>query len=279
MKVKLSFNERLNMLISNKSSFLCVGLDPDMDKIPPHLKYEKNPIKLFIEEIVESTKELVIAYKANLAFFECEGQNGLEALNDLSTLIPKDVILILDGKRGDIGNSSKKYAKSLFEELGADAITVHPYMGFDSLEPFMEKPERGIFVLSLTSNEGAIDFQHLQIGTVPLYQYVAKKVEKWNTKNNCGLVVGAADIEGLRILRGAIPNLPFLIPGVGEQGGDLKEVIKSSRDKAGTGMIINVGRDILYASDGKDFAEKARDRVTFYTQEMSDLIRTSWDYI
>ncbi|MCK5344960.1 MAG: orotidine-5'-phosphate decarboxylase [Candidatus Heimdallarchaeota archaeon] len=279
MKVNLSFNERVNWLISKKASFLCVGLDPDMDKIPPYLKYEKNPIDLFIREIVEATKDSVVAYKANLAFYECEGQNGLEALQNLSSIIPKDVILILDGKRGDIDNTAKKYAKSYFETLGADAVTLNPYMGQDSLQPFFTDPEKGSFVLALTSNRGSSDFQHLQIGTEPLHQYVAKKIREWNKNKNCGLVVGATDIEELKILRRVIPDMPFLVPGIGAQGGNLKEVLEFGRDKDGLGILINVGRDILYQSSGKDFAQKSKQRVIDYVNEMSSLIRTGWNYL
>jgi orotidine-5'-phosphate decarboxylase len=279
MKVKLSFNERLNMLISQKASFLCVGIDPDMDKIPAHLHYEKNPIDLFVREIVEATKEHVVAYKANLAFFECEGQNGLEALQNLASYVPNDVILILDGKRGDISNTAKKYTKAYFETLGADAITLNPYMGRDALQVFMEDTTKGSFVLSLTSNSGAADFQYLQIGTEPLYQYVAKKIREWNKNNNCGLVVGATDPEELKILRRVIPDLPFLVPGVGAQGGNLKKVMEFGRDKDGLGLLVNVGRDILYQSAAKDFADKAKKRAAEYVKEMSDLIRTGWNYI
>jgi orotidine-5'-phosphate decarboxylase len=279
MKIKQSFIERLNMLISNKSSYLCVGLDPDQDKIPVHLKYEKNPIDLFIKEIIEATKDIVVAYKANLAFYECEGQNGWEALANLSTHIPKDVILILDGKRGDINNTSKKYVKAYFEQLGCDAVTLHPYMGFDSIEPFIQDPENGAFILTLTSNKGASDFQTLQIGPTPLHHHVAKKTEQWNTNNNCGLVVGASEIDELKVLRRIIPELPFLIPGVGAQGGDLKAILKYGRDKSGTGMLINIGRDIIYSGEGKDFARQVKKKAQTYVDEMSQFMHTSWDNI
>jgi orotidine-5'-phosphate decarboxylase len=278
MKVKLSFNDRLNMLISNKSSLLCIGLDPVIDKIPSHLKYEKNPLLLFNREIVEATRDLAIAFKANLAFYECEGQNGLEALNDLEPSISKDNFLILDGKRGDVPHTADKYAQAHFSQIGADAVTLNPYMGKDSIEPFINDPEKGAFILSLTSNEGANDFQHLQVGMDPLYVYVGKKVESWNVNNNCGLVVSAKDIEGIKILRGILPDLPFLLPGVGAQGADFKEVVKYGRTKIGTGMIINVGRDIIYGGDGKDFAQKIRERAKFYVDEMSRVIKTTWNY-
>ena len=279
MKSKLSFNDKLNKLISRKSSFLCLGLDPDAEKIPAILKYEKNPLHKFVYEIIEATKDIVVAYKANLAFYECEGQNGLEALMDLSLLIPNDVLFILDGKKGDIGNSSEKYASAYFDHLGADAVTLNPYMGLDALEPFLKNPEKGSFVLALTSNESAADFQMLQVGNKPLYLTVAKKVSEWNVKNNCGLVVGATDIEGLKILRQNLPELPFLIPGIGAQGGNLKAVLQYGRDKHGTGVLINIGRDIIYSGKAKDFAQQARKKALSYSQEMSKLMHTSWDYL
>ena len=279
MGEKLSFNDRLNMLISSKSAFLCIALDPDIEKIPAHLQYEKNPLKIFTEQIIESTKDLVIAYKANLAFYECEGINGLETLHNLSTLIPKDVILILDGKRGDIENTSKKYVKAYFKEMNADAVTINPYMGYDALKPFIDDVQKGAFILALTSNPGANDFQNLQVGKDSLYQYVARKVLGWNKNNNCGLVVGATDIEGFEIIRHTTPDLPILVPGIGAQGGDLEKVIQIGRNQEGTGMLINIGRDILYASGEKDFAEKAREKAIYYNQEMTRLVRTSWNYI
>lgn len=278
MKIQQPFNERLNMLISNKSSLLCIGLDPVIDKIPSHLRYEKNPLMLFNREIVNATHELAIAYKANLAFYESEGHNGLEALNDLETMISKDTLFILDGKRGDVPHTSDMYAHAYFDQLGADAVTLSPYMGKDSVSSFINNPAKGAFILALTSNEGVQDFQYLQIGVDPLYLYVGKMVAKWNTNNNCGLVVGAKDIEGLKILRNALPHLPFLVPGVGAQGGDLKEVVKFGRNKGGTGLIVNIGRDIIYADKGKNFSKKVKEKAQSYVNEMSSLMKTTWNY-
>ena len=278
MKVQQSFNERLNMLISNKSSLLCIGLDPVMEKIPSHLKYEKNPLMLFNREIVEATRDLAVAYKANLAFYESEGQNGLEALYDLESMISRDILLILDGKRGDVPHTAEKYAHAYFEQLGADAVTLFPYMGEDSISSFIAKPEKGAFILALTSNEGVQDFQYLQVGVDPLYLLVGKKVQKWNKKNNCGIVVGAKDIEGLKILRNALPDIPFLVPGVGTQGGDLKEVVRFGRNKSGTGLLVNVGRDIIYTDNSKNFSEKIKEKAKTYVDEMSSLMKTTWNY-
>jgi orotidine-5'-phosphate decarboxylase len=278
MKVQQSFNERLNMLISNKSSLLCIGLDPVMEKIPSHLRYEKNPLMLFNREIVEATQDLAVAYKANLAFYESEGHNGLEALYDLETMISKDTLLILDGKRGDVPHTAEKYVQAYFDQLGADAITLFPYMGQDSVSAFIRNPVKGAFILSLTSNEGVQDFQYLQVGVDPLFLYVGKKIAKWNTNNNCGLVVGAKDMEGLKILRNALPDLPFLVPGVGAQGGDLKNVVKFGRNKAGTGLLVNVGRDIIFTDSGKNFSAKIKEKAKSYVDEMSSLMKTTWNY-
>ena len=279
MKINLPFNERLNVRISQKSSFLCVGLDPDMKKIPAHVKYEKNPVKVFIEQIIESTKDFAVAYKANLAFYESEGLNGFEALRTISTCLPTDTMLILDGKKGDVGHTAEKYAQALFDNLKADAVTVNPFMGFDSVNPFLQNPAKGAFILALTSNPGSVDFQHLQIGLDPMYIYTAKKAKDWNTNKNCGLVVGATDIEGMQIIRKAVPELPFLVPGVGAQGGSLEEVIRYGRDQSGAGLLINVSRDIIYAGKEKDFAKKVKEKAQYYVTEMRKIMHTSWNYI
>jgi len=186
--------------------------------------------------------------------------------------------LILDGKRGDVPHTSDKYAHAYFDQLGADAVTLSPYMGKDSVSSFIKNAEKGAFIIALTSNDGVQDFQYLQIGVDPLFLYVGKMVDKWNTNNNCGLVVGAKDIEGLKILRNALPNLPFLVPGVGAQGGDLKEVMRFGRNKAGTGLIVNIGRDIIYADGGKKFADKVKEKAQSYVSEMSSLMQTTWNY-
>jgi orotidine-5'-phosphate decarboxylase len=267
----MTFNERLNKLILKKRSYLCVGLDPDMDKIPTILLNERNPIQKFTKEIINATQEYAIAFKANLAFFECEGFRGLEALESLKKLIPEDVILILDGKRGDIGNTATKYAKAAFDIFGADAVTVNPYMGFDAVKPFIENSEKGAFVLGLTSNKSAEDFQYLNIGSEPLYMKVGEKVKHWNSNDNCGLVVGATKPEELKAIRELCPAISFLVPGVGAQGGDLESVILNGRNPNNTGLLINVGRDILYQSPGNDFAKKSAERAKVYLSIMSKI--------
>ena len=270
MKVKLSFNDRLNMLISNKSSLLCIGLDPVLEKLPSHLRYEKNPLLLFNREIVEATSGLAVAYKANLAFYECEGINGLEALQNLSTLIPKDVILILDGKRGDISNTANKYVKAYFKEMNADAVTVNPYMGYDAIEPFIMSSQKGIFILTLTSNPGANDFQNLQVGKDSLYQYIARRILKWNKNNNCGAVVGATYPSELKIIRNILgEDIPLLIPGLGKQGGDVEKTVKNGTNTKGEMAIINSSRGIIYAGKEENFSEKSRDEALFLRNEIN----------
>jgi orotidine-5'-phosphate decarboxylase len=265
----MNFNDKLNDLILKKKSYLCVGLDPDMDKIPNIMLAEKNPIKKFTEEIIHATKEYAVAFKANLAFFECEGIKGLEALESLQENIPENTILILDGKRGDIGNTANKYAKSSYQLLGADAVTVNPYMGYDAVQPFIDKPENGAFILGLTSNNSARDFQYLQIEEETLYMNVCKKVNQWNINNNCGLVVGATKPQELAEIREKYPALPFLVPGVGAQGGDLESVVKLGKNSIGAGLLINVGRDIMFSSSDINFAAKARERAKYYFEIIS----------
>ena len=265
----MSFNERLNELILKKKSYLCVGLDPDMFKIPEVLHKESNPLKKFTEELINATKEYAVAYKANLAFFECEGFKGLEALESLKNSIPEDSILILDGKRGDIGNTANKYAKSAYELLGADAVTINPYMGSDAVKPFIENSEKGAFVLGLTSNKSAEDFQYLNVGNETLFMNVCYKVNQWNVNNNCGLVVGATKPQELGVIREKFPALPFIVPGVGAKGGDLKTVIEKGNNVNATGLLINVGRDIMFSSTGNDFADKSFERAKYYFDVMS----------
>jgi orotidine-5'-phosphate decarboxylase len=184
-------------------------------------------------------------------------------------LIPKSVITIGDGKRGDIGNTAERYAKSLFDDFGFDSVTVNPYMGFDSVEPFLTDPEKGVFILALTSNSGSKDFQHLKVGTTPLYEKVVRTVKKWNKKNeNIGIVVGATHPRELQCIRKIVPDMPILIPGIGKQGGDLKSAIRYGCNKHGQLAVINASRSIIYASSGKDFAEAARAEAKKMVEEM-----------
>ena len=268
----MSFTQRLRQIQKERNSFLCIGLDVDVDKIPPHLHSFENPALEFNRQIIEATHDLVCAYKPNLAFYEAMGERGITTLRETLKLIPKSVLTIGDGKRGDIGNTSERYAKSLFDDYGFDSVTVNPFMGFDSIEPFMRNPEKGVFILALTSNAGSKDFQRLRVGSKPLYEKVVRQAKKWNTKQNIGLVIGAAHSKELQRVRKIVPDMPILIPGVGKQGGDLRSAIQYGCNKRGELAVINVSRSIIYASSGKDFADAARREANKLVEEMRGYI-------
>ncbi|MGH2567402.1 MAG: orotidine-5'-phosphate decarboxylase, partial [Bacteroidota bacterium] len=212
----------------------------------------------FNRRIIDATHDLVCAYKLNLAFYEALGDGGWRVMEKTLEHIPRGIITIGDGKRGDIGNTAERYAAALFDELGFDAATVNPYMGYDSIEPFLRRKERGVFLLALTSNPGSRDFQSLNVTGRPLYERVVQAAVKWNAKKNLGLVVGATHPRELRRIRGLAPDLPILIPGIGKQGGDLKSAVRYGCTKRGDLAIINASRNILYASRGRDFERAAR---------------------
>jgi orotidine-5'-phosphate decarboxylase len=266
----VKFKERISQLVRERKSLICVGLDPDLSKIPEHLRSEKNPILEFNRQIINATADLCIAYKPNIAFFELYGKEGWETLKATIEAIPTQVPVIIDAKRGDIGNSSRMYAKAIFEHLGGDAVTVSPYLGEDSLAPFFEYKEKFAFVLALTSNPSSQDFQLLEIDGKPLYHIVAESVQKWNKNDNLGLVVGASHPDKIKEVREISGNLPFLIPGIGAQGGDLEASAKFGTDDGKSIALINVSRSVIYASDGVDFAEKAREEVQRLNREMAE---------
>lgn len=253
-----SFTDRLRAVQETQNSLLCIGLDTDINRLPAHLPHTSEGVLEFNKELIDTTSDIVCAYKLNLAFYEALGEQGWRVLNETRKRIPSSVIAIADGKRGDIGNSSDLYARSLINELHFDASTVHPYMGRDSLEPFFRTPEHGVFVLTLTSNPGAKDFQYLKAGGKPLYEQVIARVKRWNTQRNLGLVAGATRPAQLKRIRLLAPHLPLLIPGVGAQGGDLKRAVQYGCDKHGFLAVINAGRNVIYASAGEDFAGAAR---------------------
>jgi orotidine-5'-phosphate decarboxylase len=234
-------------------SWLCIGLDPD-----PALMPELDALE-FNKAIIDATSDLACAYKPNLGFYEALGIEGLAVLEKTLAHIPRDIPVIGDAKRGDIGNTARAYAKALFSTFGFDAATVSPYLGFDSIEPFISYQDKGVFILCRTSNPGAADFQDLQCDTgASLYEAVARKASEWNIYGNIGLVVGATCPGELKKIRSICPEMCLLIPGVGAQGGDLASAVKYGVDARGERAIINVSRQILYASKGKDFAEAAR---------------------
>jgi len=255
---KMKFVEKLLNISRKNHSLVCVGLDTDLEKIPEYLLKEEDPIFAFNQKIIDFTSDLVCAYKPNVAFYEAFGSKGWDALKKTCEYIPGEIPIIIDAKRGDIGNTAKMYARAFFEGLRADAVTVNPYMGKDAILPFLEYEDKCAFVLCLTSNEGAKDFQLSIVDGKPLYEIVAEKVLSWNEKESCGLVVGATHPEQLKRIRKSAPSLPILIPGVGAQAGDIESTVKSGTDKNGELAIINSSRAVLYASHEEDFAQAAR---------------------
>ncbi|MFC1559810.1 orotidine-5'-phosphate decarboxylase [Candidatus Margulisiibacteriota bacterium] len=251
------FLDKLDGTVKKNNSLLCVGLDIDMKKIPISLLNKEDPIFNFNKAIIDATKDLVCSYKPNIAFYEMYGTYGIEALIRTIEYAGQFAPVILDAKRGDIGHTASAYVKSIFEIFKADATTVSPYLGHDSLQPFIEHKDKGIFVLCLTSNPGSKDFQ--MIGKdEPLYKTVARKVKDWNKGDNLGLVVGATNPAELKSIRDIAGNMPLLIPGIGAQGGDLLQTVKNGVNRKGERAIINSSRGIIYASQKEDFAGTAR---------------------
>jgi len=227
----------------------------------------------FNKAIVDATADLVCAYKPNLAFYEALGIDGLKVLRKTIEYIPGFIPVIGDGKRGDIGNTAKAYAKALFETFGFDAATVSPYLGYDSVQPFIEYKDKGIFILCRTSNPGAMDFQSLiDARGTPLYEAVARKASEWDTRGNIGLVVGATYPAELKAIRQLCPEMPLLIPGIGAQGGDLASAVKNGIDARGEKAIISVSRQVLYASKGKNFAQAARQSAQGIRDDINKLV-------
>jgi orotidine-5'-phosphate decarboxylase len=253
----VKFVEKLVNASRKNRSLLCVGLDSDPAQIPGGLSVFE-----FNKAIIDATSDLVCAYKPNLAFYEVLGAGGFDALKQTVDYIPADIPVIADAKRGDIGNTARAYARALFSHFNFDATTVSPYLGLDSLEPFIEYQDKAIFILCRTSNAGAVDFQSLicegENDRRPLFEVVARKVGQWNKHDNIGLVVGATYPEELKLIREIQPDMPLLIPGIGAQGGDLALTVRYGVDARGEKAVINSSRQIIFASKGKDFAEAAR---------------------
>lgn len=250
----MKFVEKLVSAARANDSWLCVGLDPEPERLPSGISMLE-----FCRAIIEATHDLVCAFKPNAAFFEGVGADGWITLKAVIESVPKHIPVILDAKRGDIGNTASAYARSAFERMGADAVTVNPYMGYDSLKPFVDYQEKGVFVLCRTSNPGSADFQSLEFDGKPLYRAVADKVAEWNTCGNLGLVVGATQPEELNNIRQSYPEMPLLIPGVGMQGGSLEQAVKYGINPDGELAIINSSRQVIYASSGADYAKASRE--------------------
>ncbi len=244
--------------IVSKASFLCIGLDTDPARLPSHLTKEPDPVFAFNRQIIDATYDLCVAYKPNLAFYEAQGPAGWAALEKTIDYLPDDQFIIADAKRGDIGNTAHQYALAFFEKLGVDALTIAPYMGADSVRPFLDFPNHWAIVLGLTSNPGSADFQLQEmVQGQPLYQAVIRQSTAWGHPDQLMFVVGATHPEHFSTIRQLAPEYFFLVPGVGAQGGDLEAIFRYGRNDQ-VGLLVNSSRGILYAGSGKDFAHKAR---------------------
>jgi len=268
----MNFFEKLSGSIQRNRSFLCIGLDPDLLLIPSGVS-----VVNFNAAIIKATSDLVCAYKLNLASYEAIGVNGLTLLKDTIKKIPSAIPVIVDANLNDIENGAKVSAKALYDTLGADACTVNPFLGFDSLEPFLRYHDKGVFILCRTSNKGSSDFQTLRCqtenGTKLFYEIVAEKAHRWNEYGNIGLVIGAAYPEELAALRNSYPEMPFLIPGAGPQGGPITLTVRNGMDSKQKGMLLNSSRHILYASCGKDYVEAARNAALELRDEINAALR------
>jgi orotidine-5'-phosphate decarboxylase len=261
--------QQLITQIKKKQSYLCVGLDTDITKIPKHLLSEPDPVFAFNKAIIDATKDLCVSYKINTAFYEALGVKGWEAMEKTVNYIGDEHFKIADAKRGDIGNTSDQYAKAFFETMPFDSVTVAPYMGEDSVKPFLQYEGKWAIVLGLTSNKGANDFELQQAGDGLLYEKVLQTASTWGTSDNLMFVIGATQANSFINIRKLTPNHFYLVPGVGAQGGSLKEISEKAMN-ADCGILVNSSRAIIYASGGKDFAEKAREVTKEYQGEMAD---------
>ncbi|MDO4728276.1 MAG: orotidine-5'-phosphate decarboxylase [Bacteroidota bacterium] len=269
--------EQIIEQIKLKKSFLCIGLDVDLDKIPPHLLQTQDPIFEFNKQIIDATNHLCIAYKPNTAFYEAYGVKGWQSLQKTIEYIQKNypqIFTIADAKRGDIGNTSTMYAKAFFEDLNFDSITVAPYMGSDSVEPFLEFKDKFTILLALTSNQGAFDFQVDSPNNEQLYKKVLATSRRWKNAQNLMYVVGATKTDFIKEIRAIVPDSFLLVPGVGAQGGSLSEVCQYGLNSQ-IGLLINSSRAIIYASNDTDFAEKAKTEAQKMQQEMEQILKDS----
>jgi len=261
----MDFHERLHQSIHDHDSLVCVGLDVDKEKMPGFLfETSKQPYREFCHQIIDATKDVACAYKLNSAFYEAIGSEGFSIMKDVVSFIPKNTIVIVDGKRNDIGNTAKKYATAFFEGLGADAVTVNPYLGWDGIEPFLSYSDRCSFILCRTSNPSASDFQDLVTESgLQLFLCVADKIKQWAETGCCGAVVGATYPEELRCIREVLgDHIPFLIPGVGKQGGDVEKTVRFGTNSQGDQAVINSSRGIIYAGTDDDYAAHAGKAAT-----------------
>ncbi|HLT44711.1 MAG TPA: orotidine-5'-phosphate decarboxylase [Luteimonas sp.] len=268
----MNFVDRLRRRWRDADSLVCVGLDPDPARFPETLLDEPDALFVFCRDIVDATAGFACAFKPQIAYFAAHngGEAALQRLIAHIAAIHPDVPVVLDAKRGDIGSTAGQYAIEAFDRFGADAVTLNPYMGRDSADPFLRHGDRGCIFLCHTSNPGARDFQELDVGGEPLYQRIARVIAAdWNGAGNCGLVLGATFPEELGVIRGIVGDMPLLIPGVGAQGGDVGAVVRNGRTADGTGLMINSSRAILYASSGADYAAAAADAAKSLRDEIN----------
>lgn len=267
-------NAREKLLNKFDSGFhICVGIDTDINKIPSYLKKDDDAIFKFNEIIIENTKEHAAAYKINLAFYEKFGTKGIDIIQRTLDVIPKDILTIADAKRGDIGNTSEMYAKAIFDEFKFDSITLHPYMGYDSLKPFIDYNNKLHFILALTSNSGSIDFEKLKLEEGKfLYQKVIEKINEWNQSKNLGIVFGATNIEELKLNISSFNDLFVLLPGVGAQGGSIEDVVKAFRSFNSNRFLINVSRALIYCDSTENFGEKVQWLIKSYNDSISGIL-------
>ncbi len=271
--------QQLFQQILQKRSYLCVGLDSDINRIPKHLLKFDDPVFEFNKQIIDATKDLCVAYKPNTAFYESRGSAGWQSLEKTIAYIPNTHFTIADAKRGDIGNTSTQYAKAFFESMTFDSITVAPYMGVDSVSPFLEFENKWVILLALTSNKGSQDFQYKDLDDepastadrFPLFEKVIRVAQKWGTAENLMYVVGATHPEMFERIRSIAPDHFLLVPGVGAQGGDLRKISKFGMNDH-VGLLVNSSRSIIFASDGEDFGEAARGVALGYQEEMAGIL-------
>jgi orotidine-5'-phosphate decarboxylase len=268
-----AFIQQLERSWDSNDSLVCVGLDPEIERFPPHIAESASPIFQFNKAIIDATADLVCAYKPQFAHYAAyEAEDQLERTIDYIHRTYPGIPVILDSKRGDVGNTAERYAIEGFERYHADAVTVSPYLGGDALEPFLKYEDKGVIILCRTSNPGAKDLQDVEVGGRRLFHVVADlAANRWNSRGNCLLVVGATYPRELSEVREIVGNMPFLVPGVGAQGGDVAQAVENGQTSAGTGLIISSSRGILYASSGEDFATAAREA----TQKLRDQINTN----
>jgi orotidine-5'-phosphate decarboxylase len=257
--------------IRKKESFLCIGLDPDLDKLPSHLPKNAEGVKEFCSQIIEHTKDSCVAYKLNSAFFESLGWRGFKVMEEIFASIPTSHFIIADAKRGDIGNTSIQYAKAFLETMKADALTISPYMGSDSVQPFLTIQDKWAIILGLTSNKGSQDFELLKVADEYLYEFVMKKCALWGNDENTMFVIGATQSENMARIRTMLPTHFFLVPGVGAQGGSLENVCANLMNKD-VGILVNSSREIIYASSSQDYAIRASDKAIEIREKMKSFL-------